>query len=427
MTVASTRNKVTYSGNGSTRSWPFSFNVPDASYMHVIITNSDGGETTLSSGYSVDLDASTVTYPVDDLQDPLAEGNKITLMREVPITQDMDLMNQGNYDAESLERAYDKLTMIAQQLKENIDRAITVSVSSADDDKLVYLANALSAVTGGVGASGDVSYLLNAMQAAVNKSQQAADEAQAHEQSVSTTASTAIETINNAKAEADAAISTVDEKVQEAQTYADNVANSISTHNSSPTAHSAAITSQVMGVNLTVDDSTVPASNDGTLVNLLSELANRIKQIKGTSTWRDDGATTAALNLTVLGHTSTLSSHTSTLSSHTSTLSSHTSSINTINTKLNGGARSMASAGYIKLDNNHGNVIFQWGSASGSGRSGFTFNFPITFPHAGFCIAATQSVPVTSTSISSTSQGSANWSDNGETTNGSISYIAIGY
>lgn len=87
----------------------------------------------------------------------------------------------------------------------------------------------------------------------------------------------------------------------------------------------------------------------------------------------------------------------------------------------------MASAGYIKLDNNHGNVIFQWGSASGRGRSGFTFNFPITFPHAGFCIAATQSDPVTSTSISSTSQGSANWSDNGETTNGSISYIAIGY
>lgn len=130
MTVASQVNKVTYNGNGSVKVWPYSFRVLEAAHLKVVVTDSLGDEITLSAGYSVDLLNSTVTYPISG--DALAAGSKITLIRELPLIQNMDLENQGPLEAEALERAYDALTMICQQLDERSRRAILGPISGDD-------------------------------------------------------------------------------------------------------------------------------------------------------------------------------------------------------------------------------------------------------------------------------------------------------
>lgn len=129
MTVASQVNKVTYLGNGTVRTWPFSFKVLLPEHLKIYVTDADGNETQLTSGYAVDMETCSVEYPTDIELPPLASGEKITLLRELPLTQETDLENQGEMNAEELESAYDKLTMICQQLDEKTRRAILGPVS----------------------------------------------------------------------------------------------------------------------------------------------------------------------------------------------------------------------------------------------------------------------------------------------------------
>lgn len=130
MTVATNVNKITYQANGAVTKWPFSFPVLSASHLKVIVTDPAGEETTLESNYYVDLQTSAVTYPVTGA--PLASGNKITLLRLLPAVQNIDLENQGPFEAETLERGYDYLTMLVQQLDERTHRAILGPVAGDD-------------------------------------------------------------------------------------------------------------------------------------------------------------------------------------------------------------------------------------------------------------------------------------------------------
>ena len=129
MTVASQVNKVTYLGNGTVRTWPFSFKVLSPEHLKIFVTDADGNEAQLTSGYAVDMETCSVSYPADIELPPLASGEKITLRRELPLTQETDLENQGEMNAEELEAAYDRRTMICQQLDEKTRRAILGPVS----------------------------------------------------------------------------------------------------------------------------------------------------------------------------------------------------------------------------------------------------------------------------------------------------------
>lgn len=402
MTVASSTNKITYAGNGSTRKWPFTFKVLDPSHLQVIVTDTNGAETTLSAGYSVDLDDNVVTYPIDDLQDPLPSGYKITLLRWLPIVQELDLKNQSNYEAEALEREYDYLTMTVQQLKEITDRSLVFPVSSNDTAR--------------------PEYLLNAMQTATSNAQKYAEQAKAHEESVSTTASEAISEVNSntesalaniqeASDSADYALQTIDEKTTIVKNYADTVSATIDTHNADTTANAAAIQSQVPELSFTVSDGTAPSSDTAVLKTLLSNLANRIKQIKGTSSWRDDNTSIATLNSENSARLASIND----LYAKTNDLYAKTTDIYN---RINGRAWSPASSGYLKLDANHGSFIIQWGIVSRPDNdSGTLVTFPITFPNT--CLSV---VAYDYTKIVSTSQ--CRFFGNGVNT---AYYLAIGY
>lgn len=130
MTVASEANKVMYAGNGAATQFSLTFPVLDESHIRVIITDASGAETEAVAGaFSVDLMNSRVTYPVTG--SPLASGNKITLLREVPLLQEADFVNQGAYYSETVEDALDYQMMAMQQMAEALERSVKVDVSSS--------------------------------------------------------------------------------------------------------------------------------------------------------------------------------------------------------------------------------------------------------------------------------------------------------
>ena len=142
MSVTQTTVKNTYSADGSTRSWEYTFPVLKGENVCIIVTDAEGEEKEITTGFSINPLTQTVTYPtLESGLSPLQTGEKITLCRDTPKTQDMDLMRQGTLDAEELETAFDKLTMIAQETAADLERAVKfpVSDSGGETDAQAYL------------------------------------------------------------------------------------------------------------------------------------------------------------------------------------------------------------------------------------------------------------------------------------------------
>ena len=53
-----------------------------------------------------------------------AKGKKLVIQRIIPVTQDVSLPTNGKINSLSIENAFDKLTMIAQQIQERTDRSL---------------------------------------------------------------------------------------------------------------------------------------------------------------------------------------------------------------------------------------------------------------------------------------------------------------
>jgi hypothetical protein len=129
MTVSSTSNKHIYSGNGVTIYWPYTFSIILAADIKVYLTDTSGTVTELTTDFDVDTLNSRIVYPGSGSGQPiLPTGWKITVLREEDLTQELDLTRSGPLDSEALETAYDKLTMITQQLGEELDRCIKYGV-----------------------------------------------------------------------------------------------------------------------------------------------------------------------------------------------------------------------------------------------------------------------------------------------------------
>lgn len=140
MTVSKEYNKHIYEGNGLTRDWPYDFDLPitaagapDTSLIHVFRTNLRG-EVTEVTAFSVDAETGTLTYPTSG--SPLETGEKLTILRLLDVRQQFfDPSNQANLYPETLEDNTDRLVMMVQQLQEETDRAVKVSVSTDLDEE----------------------------------------------------------------------------------------------------------------------------------------------------------------------------------------------------------------------------------------------------------------------------------------------------
>lgn len=138
MTVASDSNKCLYVGNGVTRVWPYSFLLYNAAHLEVWVKRGEADSVRLERGYVLNELERTVTYPVDGTGEaPLSDKDRIILMRVVPVLQLLDLVNQGNFFAEDIERNFDLLVMMIQQLCETLRRAVVGPVDQ-DDAGVAY-------------------------------------------------------------------------------------------------------------------------------------------------------------------------------------------------------------------------------------------------------------------------------------------------
>lgn len=133
MTVENPNVKNTYRGNGSTTVFPFTFllNPEDVNNVVVTLTDENGTETS-TTDFVLSLSDKNVIYPKSGTQ-PLPNGWKITIQRQIPYTQTLNLISQGTFYAEDIEAQLDRQEMQIQQLAEIVERTVRVAISSDID------------------------------------------------------------------------------------------------------------------------------------------------------------------------------------------------------------------------------------------------------------------------------------------------------
>ena len=127
MTISSETNRSgPYNGNGVTTIFDYDFKIVNENHL-TVIKNVGGVETTLT----IDAD-----YIVSDVGNPAggqvaispapATGETITILLNVPFTQETDLQNQGAYYAETVEASLDLAAQRDRELSERIDRSVKI-------------------------------------------------------------------------------------------------------------------------------------------------------------------------------------------------------------------------------------------------------------------------------------------------------------
>jgi hypothetical protein len=96
MTVESTLTKKTYAGNGAATVWPVPFAYARATDLRLVLTDAAGNETEVTDNFQVNVTQAgdtSILYPVSGA--PLASGKKLTVYRNTPHTQIVDLQYGG--------------------------------------------------------------------------------------------------------------------------------------------------------------------------------------------------------------------------------------------------------------------------------------------------------------------------------------------
>ena len=177
MTVStSTAKSGPYAGSGTTGPFTVTFRFLANSHLTVVRrVTSTGVETTLALNTDYSVSGAGGASGTVTLAAPLAVGQTLTIIRNVPSTQEADYVVGDAFPAESHELALDKLTMLVQQNAEAVGRSIKAPVSDNAVDMTMPSAAArarryLSFDEDGrpVSTTFDIDAIQNASTAAVN-------------------------------------------------------------------------------------------------------------------------------------------------------------------------------------------------------------------------------------------------------------------
>lgn len=134
MTVLTESSSRSFQGNDVADEFSTGFRFLDAA--HLTVTEETAGvETVLVEGvdYTVsgegDVAGGTVTTT-----DPVATGTTLTIERNTPILQEVELRPQGQYLPSTIMGMVDKLTLIAQENRRNIETLQALGAELADPD-----------------------------------------------------------------------------------------------------------------------------------------------------------------------------------------------------------------------------------------------------------------------------------------------------
>jgi len=162
MTISTTIIKNSYSGDGSVVAFTYAFKIADATFIEVIVkTNLTGTESVRAIGtgttnYAVtgvgEAAGGTVTFVTAP-----TSAETVVLRRSTTQTQALDLIENDNLPANSLETAFDKNLSLIQELQEQIDRSFKVSrANTITSSEFTDSATARASKTLGFDSSGDL-------------------------------------------------------------------------------------------------------------------------------------------------------------------------------------------------------------------------------------------------------------------------------
>ena len=130
MTISNTSIKNSYSGNGSTATFNYTFKIFADSDLQVIIRSSSGTETvkTITTHYTVagagNTSGGSITFTSGNIP---TSTETVVIRRAIPQTQSIDYIANDPFPAESHEEGLDRAMMSIQQVQEELDRSIKLS------------------------------------------------------------------------------------------------------------------------------------------------------------------------------------------------------------------------------------------------------------------------------------------------------------
>jgi len=136
MTISVLINRVQYTGDGATVNFDYVFRAFNEENLRVIFTDADTVETALvlDTDYTVadngDETGGTITLIGSYASTPPTSSEKITILRQLDITQEVDYPENDPFPSQSHENAIDRNTAISQDLSEQVGRAIKLKETS---------------------------------------------------------------------------------------------------------------------------------------------------------------------------------------------------------------------------------------------------------------------------------------------------------
>lgn len=132
--ISSQVTKNSYTTNGVTKDWAYTFPIKAASDITVWRTNATGLTSQVTENFTVDTVNALVTYPsVASLLPAIANADypTITIARATPMVQSTGYTSQGGVSANSLEVAFDRCVMMVQDLAEAVGRCVKYPIDKA--------------------------------------------------------------------------------------------------------------------------------------------------------------------------------------------------------------------------------------------------------------------------------------------------------
>ena len=141
--ISNTDTKWIYNGDGSTTVFQYANKIFAASDLTVILKDTTTGvETTqtLNVDYTVSNVGSVTGGNVTFVTAPVS-GKQVIIYIDLALTQETDYVPNDPFPAESHEEALDRLTLIAQQLQEQIDRVVIQNITETSNLEMPTLSS----------------------------------------------------------------------------------------------------------------------------------------------------------------------------------------------------------------------------------------------------------------------------------------------
>ena len=126
MTISTLIVKNSYNGDGTTTQFAYTFPIHSTAEIKVIERSATGVETIKSLGTHYSITDTGNGGSVNFTTAP-ASGVEVVLIRDTNLTQEVDYIANDPFPAETHEGAIDKLTLLAQEQQEELDRTLKLS------------------------------------------------------------------------------------------------------------------------------------------------------------------------------------------------------------------------------------------------------------------------------------------------------------